>query len=157
VQEADDGLLLTHLPTARAHALLVEHLDAQLKRPLQLSLNSAEESALAQRAEEWESLGLHLERFGGQSYRVHRVPDGLQLEEGSTLVTLIRSLLGSPSGQARAVFVEAMSEIPLNAKSRASTLKWIKSGGRGDPTLPPFYMTLNWSEVLKRRAHLSLF
>ena len=157
IQEADDGLLLTHLPTARAHAVTDKPSSVSLTQSAQLSVTAHEVQALEERQEILTELGIDLSLFGASSARLSALPRGLEDEPVSDVLTAIQALLHAPMESLRTRWGQVVVELPLSTTGRAFTLQWLSDGGEADPLLPPYSLPLPYTELSRRSQHLTPF
>lgn len=157
IQEASDGVLMIHLPTARIHALTDNPSPHQLNTAIQLSLNTVEEKELAQSQEELNKLGVSLEPFGGQSYRLVTLPIGLENDEPQRLIAMLHDLLSSRNDPITVAWSKELLNLPLSSEGRAFTLKWLGAGGAPDPSLPPFTLSMSYQEMVRKCEHINPF
>jgi len=158
IQEASDGLLLTHLPSLYAHMTLSEPQPSATSGALQLTLSPKESSELAQRA--LEPLGVTLERFGAQSYRVTQLPQGFEGDWGGQTLELVEALLRCPVGDERTTWLQQLSQRSLSTSARGRALAWLSGAGGGlieRGEAPSCFVKLSWEALLKRRGGLPLF
>ena len=149
IQEASDGLMMVHLPTARVHALTDQPQTHTLSQAVQLSL-SPQEKELDGKHDDWLGLGIQLSPFDGQIYRLLTVPKGLESESSERLSQLIRDTLSYRSEENKLAWAKSLLNLPLSSEARSFTLHWLESGGTADPKLPPFNLMLKYQDMLKR-------
>ena len=157
IQEASDGLLMIHLPSARTHAVTDKPQPVQLSTAIQLTLTPSEIKELSQHQEQLLTLGVTLEPFGGQVYRLVTLPRGLELSPTQRIAAALSDLLSSRTEQLTVSWAKCILSLPLTTEGRTFTLQWLNDGGAPDPSLPPFMVTLNSQELLRRCGHLSPF
>ena len=157
IQEASDGLVLIHLPTARVHALTDRPVSMAVKAPAQVNLSAIESKESERHTEILQSLGVTLEPFGGQSYRLSTLPKGLESDQVSRVISALKDALGARSDQFKLAWSRSLLSLPLTAEGRAFTLQWLNESGAPDSELPPFTVTLTTQELLRRCEHLTPF
>lgn len=157
IEEAADGLLLTHLPSARVHAITDHPSPTTLDRALQLSITPKEQQIIEEGGEQLLQLGIELTPFGGSNYRIASIPKGLERESNEALTALIRDILMTSVEGLQRSWVQALLRAPLSTEGRAFTLQWLEGGGRASPQLPPFSLPLPYAELLRRCQHLTPF
>lgn len=159
LQEASDGLLCTHLPSLYAQMLLSGGATSPTRSALHLTLSPKQADELERRA--LDLLGVSLERFGGQSYRLTALPSGFEEDWGARALSLIEPLLGCPVGEERVTWAQLISQQSLNASARARALAWL-AGQEGRALVergeaPSCFVKLSWTTLLKQREGLPLF
>ena len=159
IQEASDGLLCTHLPSLYAQMLLTRpHLSA-VRAALHLTLSPRQAEELERR--DFGSLGVSVERFGGQSYRLTQLPSGFEEDWGERALSLIEPLCSCVVGEERVTWAQLISQQTLSASARARALAWLSSEEgralveRGEA--PSCFVSIPWTSLLKQRGGLSLF
>ena len=157
IQEASDGLLLTHLPSALIHALTDQPIAVTLDRPIQLKVSPKEASLIEQTQEQLISLGLELSSFGGHNFRLLTVPKGLDRETNERLERLLHDLFMTSSEGIKSSWTQALLRLPLSSEGRAFTLQWLEAGGQAAPKLPPYSVMLPFTEIQKRCQQLVPF
>jgi DNA mismatch repair protein MutL len=157
IQEASDGVLMIHLPTARVHALTDNPSPHQLNTAIQLSLNALEEKELVESQEELNKLGVTLDPFGGQIYRLVTLPIGLENDEPQRLIAMLHDLLSSRNDPITVAWSKELLNLPLSFEGRAFTLKWLDAGGAPDPSLPPFTLSMSYQEMVRKCEHIHPF
>lgn len=157
IQQADDGLLLTHLPTARAHAVTDQPIATPLERPAQLNLSPRELSGLETHQDSLTALGVELSLFGGSTSRLIALPRGLEDEPLEALLEAITSVLSAPPETTKMSWISALIQLPLSTSGRTYTLDWLSGGGTADPQGPPYSLPLSYAELSRRSQHLNPF
>ncbi|MAD61105.1 MAG: hypothetical protein CMH49_06300 [Myxococcales bacterium] len=157
IQEASDGLLMVHLPTARIHALTDQPEAYTLSQAVQFALNPQEEKELDAKTDALLSLGIHLSPFGGQIYRLVSVPKGLESEASERLSRLIHDTLSYRHEKVEVAWAKSLLTLPLSSEARSFTLHWLENGGAADPQLPPFNLMMTYQDMVKRCEHLHPF
>ena len=150
IQEASDGLMMVHLPTARVHALTDQPQTHTLSQAVQLSLSPQEEKELEGKHDDWLGLGIQLSPFGGQVYRLLTVPKGLESESSERLSQLLCDALSYRNEENKLAWAKSLLNLPLSSEARSFTLHWLENGGTADPKLPPFNLMLKYQDMLKR-------
>lgn len=157
IQEASDGLLLTHLPTARAHAVTDRPTQTPLAQPAQVELSARALSSIEARQEALSTLGVELSLFGGSTCRLNALPRGLVDEPLEQVLKVIPTLLSAPIEELKPLWVQALIALPLSTMGRSFTLDWLTQGGAADPSLPPYSLPLSYPELSRRCQHLTPF
>lgn len=157
IQEAADGLLMVHLPTARVHVLSEQSQAHHLSQAVQLSLSSQEEKDVLAKHDELLKLGIQVSPFGGQIYRLVTVPKGLETETNERLIQLIHDTLSHRNEDLALAWAKSLMNLPLSSEARSLTLHWLETGGTANPSLPPFCLRQAYQDLLKRCEHLTPF
>jgi len=159
IQEASDGLLCTHLPSLYAQMILTGPQLSPVRSALHLTLSARQAEELGRR--DLASLGVTVERFGGQSYRLTQLPSGFEEDWGERTLSLIEPLCSCAVGEERVTWAQLISQQSLSASARARALAWLNSEEgralveRGEA--PSCFVSIPWSSLLKQRGGLSLF